>query len=49
MNYKKLPYEQSHGFFTPYVSSLDLVAHMGKRGLNYISSNAVNWRDFQNE
>lgn len=36
MQYMKTPYCQLFGEFTPYVSSLDLVANMGKAGHKYI-------------
>jgi hypothetical protein len=45
MEYKCKPYPQGHGAFTPYVSGLDLVAHTGQAGIDYIVSEAVNWRD----
>lgn len=46
LDYKKLPYPQLHGEFTPYVSALDLVANLGRAGADYISSESVYWRDF---
>ncbi|MBU0807356.1 MAG: WbqC family protein [Gammaproteobacteria bacterium] len=46
MNYRRLPYPQLHGDFTPYVSSLDLVANCGKRGVNYLQSGTLAWREF---
>lgn len=49
IDYRRLPYLQSHGEFTPYVSSLDLVAHCGRDGARYICSETVFWRDFTNE
>lgn len=47
MNYEKNPYLQSHGIFTPYVSGLDLVAHMGKSGIKLIKSESLYWREFK--
>jgi len=47
--YEKRPYPQLHGDFTPYVSSLDLVANVGKRGVEYIRSVTMPWRKFCNE
>lgn len=49
MNYRRLPYPQAHGAFTPYVSGLDLVANCGRDGVRYIVSDTLNWRDFLNE
>jgi hypothetical protein len=46
MDYKKQPYPQIHGEFTPYVSSLDLIANCGVHGRLYIGSDTVNWHDF---
>lgn len=49
MNYEKVPYPQLHGSFTPFVSSLDLIANCGKAGVSVIKSNAIDWREFHNE
>lgn len=46
MNYRKMPYPQLHGAFTPYVSLLDLIANTGPHGLEYICSKTIYWRDF---
>lgn len=46
MDYLRLPYPQLHGAFTPYVSSLDLIANCGRDGLQYIASGTHNWRKF---
>jgi hypothetical protein len=46
LNYRKLPYPQLHGDFTPYVSTLDLIANLGKAGRRFIASDTVYWRDF---
>ncbi|PXF32373.1 WbqC [Pokkaliibacter plantistimulans] len=46
MNYQRTPYPQSHGVFTPYVTGLDLVAHCGKKGVDYIHSESIDWREF---
>lgn len=46
MNYRKTPYPQRHGPFTPYVTILDLIANLGPAGAEYIGSPTVNWRDF---
>ncbi len=43
MNYTMKEYPQSHGEFTPYVSALDLVAHCGKSGAEYILPQFNQW------
>lgn len=48
MNYRMVPYPQSHEPFTPYVSGLDLVAHCGQAGIKYICSQTLPWRNFKN-
>lgn len=42
-------YTQLHGDFTPYVTSLDLVAHCGKDGADLISGAPMHWREFIKE
>lgn len=49
MDYKKTPYPQLYGEFTPYVSILDLIANVGKSGINWMHSGTINWKDFVNE
>ena len=49
MNYNCSQYQQLHGQFTPYVSSLDLVANCGVEGEKIIRSTTINWKDFLNE
>lgn len=49
MDYQCKPYLQSHGTFTPYVSALDLIAHLGPAGIDWVVSNSIHWRDFLNE
>ena len=46
MDYRKIEYPQLHGEFTPYVSSLDLIANCGPAGKEYICSEAIEWREF---
>lgn len=46
MDYRKLPYPQLHGDFTPFVSGLDLIANCGKNGEKYICSGTVSWKEF---
>ncbi len=48
MDYQKLPYEQLHGEFTPYVSILDLIANMGKEGIEVIRSGTIYWKEYLN-
>ncbi|QBL09886.1 hypothetical protein E0Z06_10295 [Rheinheimera sp. D18] len=49
MNYMCEPYPQLYGAFTPYVTSLDLVANVGAEGRRFICSKTKCWRDFLNE
>lgn len=49
MNYKKTPYPQLNGEFNPYVSILDLIANVGKDGVNWLHSGTIDWKDFGNE
>lgn len=49
MKYQMRPYPQLHGEFTPYVTSLDLVANCGKAGAQFISSESIYWAEFINE
>jgi len=46
MKYKKVPYPQLHGEFTPYVTGLDLLANCGPEGNSVICSGAIDWKDF---
>lgn len=46
MQYKRTPYPQLHGDFTPYVTALDLVANCGVKGIKFIQSGAISWREF---
>lgn len=48
MDYQKLLYPQLHGEFTPYVSILDLVANVGKEGIDLIRSGTIYWKEFLN-
>jgi hypothetical protein len=49
MHYRQLPYPQLHGEFTPYVTSLDLIANCGKDGHRFIQSEAIHWKNFIHE
>jgi hypothetical protein len=49
MNYNCTPYHQAFGLFTPYVSSLDLVANLGRAGRDFIKSETISWKEFTNE
>jgi WbqC-like protein len=46
MNYRKTPYPQMHGEFTPYVTILDLIANVGPAGGDVLTSGSVPWREF---
>lgn len=45
MDYRRIPYPQLHGEFTPYVTGLDLVANCGQAGASVICSNAIYWKE----
>jgi len=49
MRYQMRTYPQLHGNFTPYVTSLDLVANCGRDGVQVICSESINWKEFINE
>jgi len=49
MKYQCAPYPQMHGRFTPYVTSLDLVANVGRNGVRFMQSGTVDWREFISE
>jgi hypothetical protein len=46
IDYQKRPYPQLHGDFTPFVSTLDLVANAGRAGAEVFVSQTVPWREF---
>lgn len=46
IDYELDQYPQLHYDFTPYVSSLDLVANCGKEGVSLIKGKLENWRSF---
>jgi hypothetical protein len=46
IDYAKLPYAQSHGPFTPYVTALDAIAHLGKNAREQLVSGSMPWREF---
>ncbi|OCW57168.1 hypothetical protein AWJ14_06955 [Hoeflea olei] len=48
MDYRRLPYPQPHGAFTPHVTGLDLVANCGRAGRANIVSETRNWKEFLN-
>jgi WbqC-like protein family len=49
MSYEKQAYPQLYGEFTPFVSALDLVAHCGKQGAQFIKSTTCSWKEFHHE
>lgn len=49
MNYNRSSYPQLHGDFDAHVSSLDLIANVGRKGEKFINSQTKQWRDFINE
>lgn len=44
MQYKISPYEQFSGKFTPYVTALDAIAHLGKGANQILNSGIIDWR-----
>lgn len=46
MDYRKTPYPQLHGPFTPFVTILDLIANTGRSAAGYINSGTVYWKEF---
>ncbi len=46
MQYKKTPYPQLHGEFTPYVTILDAIASCGNETSSLLTSDAIYWKDF---
>lgn len=45
IDYNIRSYEQFYGNFTPYVTSLDAVAHNGPNSYGLLDSTTVNWRE----
>ena len=47
MDYKRTPYPQLHGEFTPYVSLLDLLFNVGTAAApGHLDSTTVGWKEF---
>jgi len=46
IDYAKRPYDQGDGAFTPYVTALDAIAHLGKEARHLLVSSTTPWRDF---
>jgi hypothetical protein len=46
MQYRKVPYPQIHGEFTPYVTILDCIANCGAEARRYITSSSVYWKEY---
>lgn len=46
LDYRKVPYPQRFGEFTPFVSALDLLANVGPEGASCICSGTLPWRRF---
>ena len=44
MNYRLIEYMQLHGPFTPYVSCLDAIAHLGPDCARILTSETTDWR-----
>lgn len=46
INYSLTEYPQQHGAFTPYVSTLELIANCGPAGVECIRGQMIPWRTF---
>jgi len=46
VDYNFKPWNQQFGEWTPYVTSLDLIAAVGKNCIDHLNSKTVYWRDF---
>lgn len=46
IDYRKKPYNQGYGEFTPYVSILDSIANCGEQTRDLLCSNSVYWKNF---
>jgi hypothetical protein len=46
MDYQRVPYPQLYNGFNPHVSILDLIANMGRDGINVICSATQFWKEF---
>jgi hypothetical protein len=46
MDYEKKEYPQLHGEFTPFVSILDLIANVGRAGIENINSKSKSYKIF---
>ena len=44
--YSKRFYPHIHGSYTPYVSTLDLIAHKGHSSIDLLTPSVVSWREF---
>jgi hypothetical protein len=44
MDYDPAPWPQAHGPFTPYLTSLDLIAARGREAGGHLRPRAVPWR-----
>jgi hypothetical protein len=46
MDYRPIPWPQQHGNFTPYTTSLDLIAAVGREACSHLSPATIDWRTF---
>lgn len=44
MHYEMLPYQQVFPPFTPYVTALDMIAHLGSSAIDVFHSSTLDWR-----
>jgi hypothetical protein len=46
MQYVLNEYHQMHSDFTPYVSMIDVIAHVGERAPEFVIGQSINWKEF---
>ncbi len=46
MDYQKQEYTQLHSPFIPYVSIIDVMSNLGKKGRDYMISKAIYWKEY---
>ncbi|HVW00204.1 MAG TPA: WbqC family protein [Planctomycetaceae bacterium] len=49
MDYLRTPYPQLHRAFDPHVSILDLIANVGRQGIEFLHSPSRSWKQFLHE
>ena len=49
IRYVLCEYPQLYGAFTPYVSIIDVIAHVGERASEFVIAESMNWKEFVSE